>query len=111
MYLLANFVFEFFQPFDGLVLDLLNPFRLYFFNSFGNPAALDQIKQHDAADQDSEKNLADVTKISNQSHDGARKEVADAAKNKNPQKTTTQRQRHKSDVRHAGHPIESARRP
>src|SRR2546429_3161693 len=93
------------------MLDLLNPFRLYFFNSFGNPASLNQIEHHNAADQDSEEDLADVAKVANQSHDGAREKIADAAQNENPQKATAERQRHKSKVRHSGDAIESARRP
>ena len=52
-----------------------------------------------------------MAKVTNQSHDGAREKVADAAQNENPQKATAERERHKSKVRHLGDAIESARRP
>jgi len=52
-----------------------------------------------------------VTKITNQPHHGAAEKVTDAAQDENPHKTTQQRERHESHVRHPGHAIKGARSP
>src|ERR1043165_9470282 len=111
MNLFANFVFDFFESFDRLMLDLLNTLGLDFFHALGNPSSLNQIKHHIAADQNAEQDLADVAKVANQSHDGAREKIADTAQNRNPKETTAERQRQKPQITHARDAVESARRP
>src|SRR5262249_27442821 len=89
----------------------LKTLRLNFFNFLGYPAALNQIKHHDAADENSQQDLTDVTEVANQPQHGAAEKITDAAEDENPKETTNKRKRHKTQVGHACNPIKRARRP